>query len=177
MAVRLRVLKKCACELLSFGIDLVKTSNRNGYSRLFAFCCFAYSIQVSSRCCFSGSAKDDNESVQVFSRGCFLGLPRVRMDGGIQTDFLRQFMLSPDPCPGRIVQIQSDISVEHASFSGAENSGIEGYFGGNSTRRVQLLDNYTGGLVLGWQRQTQYHVFFDHSSFFSFWSARCKLMT
>jgi hypothetical protein len=99
------------------------------------------------------------------------------MDGGIRTDFLRQFMLSPDPCPGRIVQIQSDISVEHASFSGAENSGIEGYFGGNSTRRVQLLDNYTGGLVLGWQRQTQYHVFFDHSSFFSFWSARCKLMT
>jgi len=105
MAVRLRVLKKCACELLSFGIDLVKTSNRNGDGRLFAFCCFAYSIQVSSRWCFSGSAKDENESIQVFSRGCFLGLPRVRMNGGIQMDFLCQFMLSPDPCPFRFSRI------------------------------------------------------------------------
>ena len=51
------------------------------------------------------------------SPGLFSGSARVRMNGGIQMDCLRQFML-PDPCPGLIVQIQLDISAEHASFSG-----------------------------------------------------------
>jgi len=127
MAVRLRVLKKCACELLSFGLNLVKTSNRNGQNgdgRLFAFCCFALFHSDVLRSCFSGSAKDENEPIQVLSRGYFLGPPRMRMNGGLHMDCLRQFMLYPDPCPGRIVQIQLDISVEDASFSGAENSGI-----------------------------------------------------
>jgi hypothetical protein len=98
LAVRLRVLKKCACELLYFDLDLVMTSNRNGPNgdgRLFSCCCLAL---FHSGVVFSGSAKNENESIQVFSRGYFLRLPGMRMNGGVHMDCFRQFMISPDPC-------------------------------------------------------------------------------